>query len=868
MAKLLGGTTVYGLLSAAGTVYASGGNSDLWNSNYTAFTANSANWNNSYTTLTANSANWNNSYTTLTANSANWNSTYTTTNTTSGNWNVGGNMPIALTGSVNFNGIKAGQQFSINTPLSTFIMRLVAAAIQPTYLYPTLSCTTPSSAYEVGTTLTFILTSLWTQNNAGSATQFIILSSYTGSSYNTVTSSSVIGNLTAYQLTNYVLLSTTSFETSAVFTTGARLFDSYGDPSISPPIQPNALSSNVITVTAYRNSFYSADTRTSASLSSSNEVRALTGIRQVNNNDSFNINVPSGATRLVIVYPFNYALTLFNPSTVNITPSAYNSSTSVFTTSSLFVSGVNGYSPISYRTFIYNGAPPAGSYTISTSQPVSTNPTYTTPTVTISAPYTTISNEVGATLSANTAYIFAPGDGGAYTNLQILTSSDNSAYTSVTALATPPTTAYYTTNPFILSSNNTSIYIIASAGYGAGIRKFSNYSDLYGGVPAGSASNSYTLNLQPYRNAFYTADNGTLPVNTSPLVRALTPHKVSNYDYYDVVAYNITRFVIAYPNDYAIQVNYNGTTNLINQYSNYFTTNSSVSVSGAPPSNLYPTNYRVYTYNTGTYGNPNGVYFITVSQPGSVSPPPYTPPTASLSPSSQTIGNEIGSTTGIGYTLTYNQNAAGTATNYYLLTSIDNINYTQAASTAGTSYTLYFNSSANDSSGTFNDSTYYVKLSTTYNAGPQGYTNFGDLYGSPLPMSAVASSPATVTSQPYRNLFYWHDTTPNVPVASDVRTYGTPLESVDYLGNVYNNTFNINVLQGDRRVVFAYPAYLGDTNVSVNDVVHNITYTFTKTQLIVYGANGLAPVLYNVFYYIPAATGGFSSNVTLTVVYH
>ena len=46
MAKLQGGTTVYGLLSASGVIYASGGNSDQWNSVYTTVSTTSSSWNN------------------------------------------------------------------------------------------------------------------------------------------------------------------------------------------------------------------------------------------------------------------------------------------------------------------------------------------------------------------------------------------------------------------------------------------------------------------------------------------------------------------------------------------------------------------------------------------------------------------------------------------------------------------------------------------------------------------------------------------------------------------------------------------------------------------------------------------------------
>jgi hypothetical protein len=125
--------TVVGTISANNIIYASGGNSDQWNTavgssttfgtysggwqsnygttnslssnwnnGYSALTANSgrwtnayntvtgnsASWSNAYNTLTSNSASWGNSYNTLTSNSASWNSTYTTTSSYSGLWNT------------------------------------------------------------------------------------------------------------------------------------------------------------------------------------------------------------------------------------------------------------------------------------------------------------------------------------------------------------------------------------------------------------------------------------------------------------------------------------------------------------------------------------------------------------------------------------------------------------------------------------------------------------------------------------------------------------------------------------------------------------------------------------------------------------
>jgi hypothetical protein len=68
--------TVAGVISSTNIVYASGGNSDQWNSAFASVNSISANGSNTYTTVNANSANWNSTYTTVCAASANWNSIY------------------------------------------------------------------------------------------------------------------------------------------------------------------------------------------------------------------------------------------------------------------------------------------------------------------------------------------------------------------------------------------------------------------------------------------------------------------------------------------------------------------------------------------------------------------------------------------------------------------------------------------------------------------------------------------------------------------------------------------------------------------------------------------------------------------------
>ena len=90
-ATIGGSASVYGILSSSAVVYASGGNSDQWNSNF----------NTTYSL----SGGWESAYSTLTATSATWVSNFNTTSTLSGRWAA--TLPLSggsLTGDVTTTG--------------------------------------------------------------------------------------------------------------------------------------------------------------------------------------------------------------------------------------------------------------------------------------------------------------------------------------------------------------------------------------------------------------------------------------------------------------------------------------------------------------------------------------------------------------------------------------------------------------------------------------------------------------------------------------------------------------------------------------------------------------------------------------------
>ena len=116
MAKLLGGTTVYGDLSAFGTVFDLSGNSIQWNTAYSVTSSGivsnlgdipslSGDWNSVFSSVESNSANWNtisflqelsandqSVYSNVNSNSANWSTAYTSLTSNSENWTTGYNF--------------------------------------------------------------------------------------------------------------------------------------------------------------------------------------------------------------------------------------------------------------------------------------------------------------------------------------------------------------------------------------------------------------------------------------------------------------------------------------------------------------------------------------------------------------------------------------------------------------------------------------------------------------------------------------------------------------------------------------------------------------------------------------------------------
>lgn len=231
-------------------------------------------------------------------------------------------------------------------------------------------------------------------------------------------------------------------------------------------------------------------------------------------------------------------------------------------------------------------------------------------------------------------------------------------------------------------------------------------------------------------------------------------------------------------------------------------------------------------------------------------PPVYTEPTISLVVASgdKAGSYEEGAQINPNLNATFTKNDAGSIT-----TLVIKKNDVEVAS--GTSNQLTHSESITVS-GTIN-----FTATATYAAGAIKKDNFGDDYSEgSIPSGSKTSS--TIAYIGYRKYFYGADNvTTAAATSADVRALSSGSTNAASAGR----TFNISVKKGQTRASFAYPATIRDVS-SVKYVEFNNDESkdfFTKTTVMVEGANGYSAIEYKVYTYIPAQP--FPSDMTFAV---
>ena len=219
--------------------------------------------------------------------------------------------------------------------------------------------------------------------------------------------------------------------------------------------------------------------------------------------------------------------------------------------------------------------------------------------------------------------------------------------------------------------------------------------------------------------------------------------------------------------------------------------------------------------------------------------PTITPPSVSVScPQAKTY--EVGETVTPSYTATLNAGSYqyGPATGITATAwSVQNTNSNQLTTNTGTF----------DAIQVTDDTDYYITATATYGDGAVPVTNVGNQYTAGQ-IKGGSKSGTSGHIKGYRAGFYGTLTSKTGTVDSAlVRALATKTTAAPAKGNVWN----VSIPAGAIRVVFAYPATLGDVASvqDVNGMNAEVKTAFTKNTVTVEGAASYNGIEYNVYVY-------------------
>lgn len=263
--------------------------------------------------------------------------------------------------------------------LEEVLKTILAKEKNPTVTQPTIDLTTSDGTNEVGNTYnvpaaTLKLTSVGSYQY-GPATGVKVASGNAVVKCTTentsITSTADIGYNGTLQLaagaqkTYSDAIATYSYTAEATHTDGAVPKTNIGNDYAAGQIKSKTLSTTKkATFTGYRNSFYGTMTTKDDTVDSA-YIRSLTGKsgKALANGNTFKINLPIGAQRVVFAYP----MSLRDVSSVKDVNGLNAEIKSTFTKSTVQVEGANGYTAVDYKVYMTDFAGPldkANSYTV------------------------------------------------------------------------------------------------------------------------------------------------------------------------------------------------------------------------------------------------------------------------------------------------------------------------------------------------------------------------------------------------------------------------------------------------------------------------------------------------------------------------
>ena len=240
-----------------------------------------------------------------------------------------------------------GEVLVVGTRVHDLLQGLLDDTFERPYTFPTLELTGVGENIEVGNTVSIALVPVFTQNDAGPLTRFVLERSVAGGDFVTLYDTDHIVTHTEPSVEIIDSPNIISFRATAWFEEG-KIKYSNGE-EIEGHIEAGSISTR-LTISGIRKCFYGAEAGITFPVETGDQVRALPESTTfgVENGSIVPLTIEPGTTRITFAYPA-YVRDIQKITSKKL---GYDIK-DVFEKSSLRVKGYNGYQDIEYKVYTY-----------------------------------------------------------------------------------------------------------------------------------------------------------------------------------------------------------------------------------------------------------------------------------------------------------------------------------------------------------------------------------------------------------------------------------------------------------------------------------------------------------------------------------
>lgn len=240
-----------------------------------------------------------------------------------------------------------GEVLINGTRVYDILQGLLDDSYERAYKFPTLELTGIDSNIEVGNNMPFTILPVFTQNDAGNLTNFILERSIAGGNFVTLYESDTIAPYTESNVNITDNDNILTFRATAWYDEGNIKYENGNE--VEGHIESGTISA-ILTISGVRKCFYGAQPKFTTPVKNNKEIRELP--------ESTSFNIEEGSVIPVVIAPdstritFAYPAYIRDPQKITSKKLGYDIK-DIFEKSFVRVKGYNGYADIEYKVFTY-----------------------------------------------------------------------------------------------------------------------------------------------------------------------------------------------------------------------------------------------------------------------------------------------------------------------------------------------------------------------------------------------------------------------------------------------------------------------------------------------------------------------------------